>query len=208
LRSIIVSLSLYGEIEDAVNEAAKRYENTKLEDLDPELRVAILASAVRRQPSSELLDTLLEAYQKATNSELRDDISAALTSTKDPAVIERLSALLQDTSFIRMQDFIHWFVWLLRNRYGRVYMWQWTQDNWTWIRDTFLDDSHYDMLPRYIASALVTSEQLNEYRAFFGPLESEIALVRNITIGYTELEGRVALLERDGPAVRAALNDF
>ena len=208
LRSIIVSLSLYGEIEDAVNEAAKRYENTKLEDLDPELRVAILASAVRRQPNSELLDTLLEAYQKATNSELRDDISAALTSTKDPAVIERLSALLQDTSFIRMQDFIHWFVWLLRNRYGRVYMWQWTQNNWTWIRDTFLDDSHYDMLPRYIASALVTSEQLNEYRAFFGPLESEIALVRNITIGYTELEGRVALLERDGPAVRAALNDF
>lgn len=57
LRSIIVSLSLYGEIEDAVNEAAKRYENTKLEDLDPELRVAILASAVRRQPSSELIDT-------------------------------------------------------------------------------------------------------------------------------------------------------
>jgi hypothetical protein len=61
------------------------------------------------------------------------------------------------------------------------------------------------MLPRYIAGSLVNETQLEEFRAFFAPLENEVALVRNITIGYTELEGIVALLSTDGPKVRQAL---
>ncbi|MGY4893442.1 MAG: M1 family metallopeptidase [Candidatus Saccharimonadota bacterium] len=208
LRSIVISLSLYGENESAIQEASERFASTAIADLDPELRTAILASAVRRKTDDSIIDTLLAAYKDTSSSELRDDIAAALTSTKDSETIRHLSTLLKDTSLIRMQDFIHWFVWLLRNRYGRTFMWQWTRDNWEWIKTTFESDSHYDMLPRYIAGALVTTDQLAEYRAFFGPLEAEVALTRNITIGYTELEGRVELLERDGPAVRAALEAY
>ncbi len=209
LRSLIISLTLYAETLDAQDEAKRRYQASAVEDIDPELRSAIMAHMVRSaSDGSELIDELLHTYAKATNSELRDDIAAALTATRDEAVIKRLAMLLKDTSLIRPQDFTHWFVWLIRNRYARTYMWQWTQDNWAWIVTTFKNDSHYDMLPRYIASALITRQQFEEYQAFFSPLEAEVALSRNISIGYTEIEGMVTLQEVDGPVVRKALLDL
>jgi aminopeptidase N len=209
LRSLIISLSLYAEVPAAQDEATQRFKASDIDELDAELRGAIMAHMVRTAgKDTALIDTLLKAYSGATNSELRDDIAAALTSTRNEAVVERLSELLKDASIIRPQDFTHWFAWLIRNRYARSYMWQWTQDNWAWIEKTFKDDSHYDMLPRYIASALVTRSQLEEYKTFFAPLEAEVALSRNITIGYTEIEGIVTMLESDGPNVRQALLDL
>lgn len=167
-----------------------------------------MANAVRRTVSDSVVDSLIKLYPTITNSELRDDICSALTSTRDTTVITRLAGYLKDTSFVRVQDFSHWFVWLLRNYYGRDYMWQWTRDNWQWITDTFKGDSHYDMFPRYIAGALITRKQMDEFKTFFAPLENEVALSRNIKIGYTELEGIVELLETDGPRVRQALLDL
>lgn len=208
LRSAIVSLSLYAEVPAALEEAERRYRNGSIETLDPELRTTIMANAVRRNLTDDVIDILLAAYPKVTSSELRDDIAAALTSTRSDVVIDRLLELLKDTSFIRTQDFVHWFVWIFRNRYGREKTWQWTRDNWSWVAKTFKGDSHYDMLPRYVAGSLVTTKQLEEFKTFFGPLESEVALARNITIGYTELEGIVTLLETDGPKVRQALLDL
>ncbi len=206
LRSLIISLALYGEIPEAVTTAANLYASTSIEDLDSELRASILGNAVRNKLDESIIDSLLEAYQKSTHSELRDDIAAALTSTKESAVIERLAGLLKDTSLIRPQDFTHWFVWLLRNRYGRTFMWQWVRSEWPWLKDSFGGDSVYDMFPRYIAGALVTAEQQQEYSDFFEPLKDEIALKRNITIGETELAGRIELIERESPKVHAALN--
>lgn len=207
LRSLIIGMSLYGENPDAMNEAKDRFLATPLEQLDAELRVGLMANAVRNTLTPTIIQDLLDAYKTTVSSELRDDIAAALTATRDTATIKQLSELLKDTRFIRPQDFTHWFVWLSRNRFGRAYMWQWTRDNWDWMSATFKGDSHYDMFPRYIAGSLMTADQLKEYKAFFAPLEKEIALKRNITIGYTELEGIISLLEADGPKVRSALLD-
>jgi len=208
LRSTIIGMSLYAEIPDSLAEAKSRYLAGTIDSLDPELRTAIMANAVRREISPDVVDILIEAYPKTTNSEFRDDIAASLTAAKDDKTIQRLIGLLQDTSFIRMQDFSHWFVWLLRNRYSRDAAWAWTQENWDWIAKTFKDDSHYDILPRYVAGSLTTRQQLEEYKTFFAPYESEIALARNITIGYTDLEGVVTLIETDGPKVRQTLLDL
>lgn len=207
LRSLIIGISLYGEIPSALQEATDRYNAGTIDTLDPELRTAIMVHAVRREITPDVVDVLLAAYPKATNSEFRDDIASALTSTKNPVVITRLAGLLKDAELIRPQDFTHWFVWLLRNRYGRDTLWTWTRENWNWIHETYKGDSHYDMFPRYIAGALVTQQQADEYKAFFSPLEAEVALSRNIKIGYNELESTVSLLETDGPVVRAALLD-
>lgn len=208
LRSIIIALSLYGELPHALSTAEDRYKKGTIDTYDSELRTAIMANAVRRHVTPDVIDTLLTAYPKSTNSELRDDIASALTSAKDLPTLKRLIGTLKDTSFIRPQDFMHWFVWLLRNRYSREIMWQWTQDNWSWIVKTFKNDSYYDVLPRYIAGSLVTRQQMEEYKNFFEPLEKEITLRRNIQIGYTELEGIVDLIETDGPLVRKSLLDL
>ena len=160
---------------------------------------------MRQKAAPTVVDSLLEAYKQEQNSEVRDDITAALTATKDVATIKRFSELIKDSSVVRPQDFLHWFVWLLRNRYGREYMWQWTRDEWQWLKKTFVGDSHYDMLPRYIASSLVTTTQLEEFISFFEPLKNDVALERTITVGETELRAKVALITRDGALVRKRL---
>ena len=54
----------------------------------------------------------------------------------------------------------------------------------------------------------MTRKEQTEYTDFFTPLKNEPALTRVITIGMGEIEGRVALIERDGPAVRQALQEL
>ncbi|MFY9227843.1 MAG: M1 family metallopeptidase [Candidatus Microsaccharimonas sp.] len=205
LRSLIISLMLYSEQQDIIDEAMRRYETTPINDLDPEIRTSLMGASVRYSTDQKIIDSLLAAHKKTSSSELQEDIASALTSTKDPAVIDRLIELFKDTSVIRPQDFPRWFVWLLRNRYGRTVVWQWTQDNWDWIENLYKGDSHFDAVPRYIASSLITPTQLAEYTAFFTPLKKLPALRRNIEIGIGELTGKVELTERDGPAVRKAL---
>jgi aminopeptidase N len=205
LRPIAISLTLYSKDPEAIAKANELYAANDIKKIDTELRVSILANAVREATDSSVINTLLAEYVKTANSELRDDIAAALTSTDKIDDIKRLSSLIKDPKTIRPQDFTHWMAWLIRNRYGRDFMWQWIQNEWQWLETTFSEDSHFDMFPRYIASGLVKSDHLQEYKTFFEPLSSNLTLKRNIQLGITELEGRVALIERDAPAVQKAL---
>jgi len=208
LRSLIVSLMLYSENASVLATAQERYVSTAIEDLDPELRPAILGSVVRYASDQAIIDTLLEAHQKTSSSELQEDIASALTATKDSATIDRLITLLKDKSVVRPQNFSHWFVWVLRNRHGRTKTWTWLREDWAWIEERYKGDSHFDAIPRYVGSSLMTRAELDEYITFFEPLKNQPILRRNIELGIAELTGRVALLERDGPIVRKALLDL
>jgi aminopeptidase N len=209
LRSIIISMMLYSERKDIVDKALEYYKDTPLEKLDPELRPLIVGTAVRQDTSGKLVDELLKKYTSTTLSELQQDIASAITSTKNPSIIERLLATIPDTKVIRTQDSIRWYVWLQRNRYGRTVAWQWIRDNWkSWVEKTFDGDKSYDVFPSYIANSLMTSAQLKEYKTFFTPLLTVPSLKRNIEIGIGELQGRVELIERDEKAVQKALLDL
>ena len=106
---------------------------------------------------------------------------------------------------MRPQDAARWFVYLIRGRDSKEATWQWIQDNWQWVIDTFGGDKSYDDYPRYSASALSTPEQLQQYKDFFGPKKEIAALTRVIGMGISEIEGRVELIERDKAAVQTAL---
>lgn len=205
LRSLIISLALYGRMPDALKEATARFSGKAASELDPNLRVAIMAHAVRDDESGDTVASLLAQHHDSTSSELREDIAAAVTATRDPSVARETLSLIKDPKMVRPQDVTRWAVWLLRNKHSRQLTWQWLRDNWQWIEDTFGSDKSYDIYPRYIASTLMTSEQLAEYIEFFTPLRDQPALVRNIDIGITELRARVALIQAEGPAVREAL---
>lgn len=205
LRPLIISLMLYSKDAGAIAQANELYAQRATTKLDTELRTSILANAVREATDSTVVDELLDEYVKTSQSELRDDIASALTSTTKIKDIERFSVIIKDSKTVRPQDFTHWFAWLVRNRYGRDFMWQWVQNEWSWIEQKFAGDSHYDMFPRYAASGLVTDAQLQQYRAFFSPLLNNVSLKRNIKLGITEIEGRVELIQRDSEAVQKAL---
>lgn len=205
LRAIIVGLMLYSENDEVINTAIELYRTSTLEQLDPELRGLIIGTSVRYGSDNTITDTLLRAYKANSSAELQEDIASGLTSTRDKQTITKLLGLITDGTIIRPQDVRRWFVWLIRNRDGRDLTWQWLRDNWAWIEQTFGSGMSYDDFPRYTASSLVTRQQLDEYRAFFTPMLASPSLTRVITIGIGEIEGCVALIERDGTAVQDAL---
>ena len=205
LRITMVGLMMYSERPEIIEQALALYGSSSIEELNPNLRVSIMGAAVRYGKDEGIINALLDEHQNTTSSELQEDIAAAITSTKDPKVVERLFSVLQDASVVRPQDFMRWYVSLLRNRYARAATWRWGRDEWSWMKETFDGDKSYDSFPRYVATCLMTSEQLQEYKDFFIPLKDEIALKRNIELGVLELETKITHIAHDEAAVRKAL---
>ena len=207
LRASIIGMMVYSERPEVLSEANKLFDVEALDSLNPELRPLIIGAVVRHAKDSVVFDELLTLHSSTQSAELKQDICAGLTSTRKPEEISRLLDAMKKPKIVRSQDVARWFVYLIRNRYAREASWNWMKDNWDWIESVFGGDKSFDDYPRYSASGLVTRDQLADYKAFFEPKRSIVALTRVITLGISEIEGRVELIERDGPAVRAALVD-
>lgn len=205
LRAIVLSMMLYGEDKAVIQDALKRFHITKLLDLPAEIRPLIIGAAVRFSDNPSIVGKLMEVYRKSSSAELREDITAAVTSMKKVAVANQLLKDCLNADIIRPQDVIPWFVYLLRNRYTREVTWKWMQDNWGWIKETYGGDKSYDEFPRYAASGLMTEKQLAEYKAFFEPMREEPSLTRAIGMGISEIEARLELIKEDGEEVKKAL---
>lgn len=204
LRTIVVGLMLYGEDEQALAKARELYASTPLEALNPDLRQAIL-KAVVRHGDGEIVDELLAKHQEVVSADLKIDISFGITATRVPEKLSMLLELLRDSSVVRPQDVRRWYMLLLRNRSSHIMTWQWIRDNWQWIITTFEGGKYYDDFPRFTANGLSTRQELDEFKTFFEPMIEIPALSRVISMGISEIEGRVELIERDGDAVRTAL---
>jgi aminopeptidase N len=165
----------------------------------------ILSTVVRHADNDGTVTELLRQYTTTHSSELQEDIAYGLTSTKNPSLIDLLLSQLTDSSVVRSQDITRWFAYMIRGRESREKAWRWMRDNWGWLEQTFGSDKSFDYYPRYAGLGLITRTQLQEYIDFFTPKKSDPALTRVITMGISEIEGTVELLERDGPAVRSAL---
>ena len=207
LRAIIVGQTLYGEVPEALMMAQERYDLHKLEELDPELRPLII-STVSRYGDASIVDEMVEAYKATHSAELRQDICLGVTSTRFPEKISELLDLLKNTQVIRPQDTYRWFVYLVRGRYSRDLSWQWLRDNWGWVEENFAGDKIYEDFVRFASSALSTRDQLEQFKEFFEPKKHIPALARAITVGISEIEGRVELIERDRDAVISALHSL
>ena len=206
LRAAIIDCMLYSEDAAAISTARQLYQNTPLAELSADLRPSIIGAAVRYSDQPvDIVSQLLEAYQATQSADLRSDIAAGVTATRDAEQLARLIGLLTNTDIIRSQDTVHWFVDLLRNRYGREAAWRWMRGQWSWIEQTFASDKSHDYFPRYAAMLLMTRQQLAEYREFFTPLRRDQSLVRAIDMGILDLEGKLDLIDRDKAAVIAAL---
>ena len=94
---------------------------------------------------------------------------------------------------------------MIRTRESRQIAWNWLKENWAWVEDTFGEDKSYDDFIRYTATALLTTDELNDFRQFFEPMMDIPALTRTIKLGITEISARVELIKRDKEAVISAL---
>lgn len=205
LRSTIVGIMLYYESPDIISSVIDMFNSAPIEQLNPELRSLILSATVRSSSNDDLINSLIKKYKTTNSAELQQDICLGLTATRDSKTAISLLDMLKDTSVIRNQDVFRWIIYLMRNKYSRDQTWQWVRDNWSWINATFGGDKSYDDYPRYVATALSTQKQFNEYKDFFIPLSSDPALTRVINMGINEIRNRVDLIDRDGSSVRKTL---
>lgn len=208
LRATIISLMLYGEDKEALEIAFHTYSSSSLESLNAELRSLILSAQVRYGNDPSVVPALIEAYKTTPLVDLKQDITVSLAATKSPEVIQQLLGLIKDDTIVRPQDVFRWFMAILHTKEGRAPAWQWLRENWLWIKKTFGGDKSYDYFPRFAGNMLSTRQQLEEYKAFFTPMLQEPSLTRTITLGISDIEGRVELLERDSKAVKEALQSI
>ena len=204
-RTATLSLMMYSEDKEVLNEAKTRFDNNKLEDLPTEIRALIISANVRHFETPEMIENLFAAYKNTPSNDLQNDITIGLTSTKNPETAEKILANIKDSNIIRPQDASRWFVYLIRTRESRQIAWNWLKENWAWVEDTFGEDKSYDDFIRYSATALLTTDELNDFRQFFEPMENIPALARTIKLGITEISARVELIERDKADVLSAL---
>ena len=161
----------------------------------------IILSAAVRHGGDALFKRLFEQYPSIASAELQQDVCNALTSTRDAQHIALLLSKLKDESFVRLQDFDRWMIYLLRNRKARAATWDWFTHNWPWIVENFGSDKSFDNYPRFAGKVFGTTAWLEKYTAFFEPLKTEIALKRNIEIGAEEIKSRIAWRTRDEKAL-------
>ena len=204
-RTTALSLMMYSEDKEVLNEAKTRFDNNKLEDLPTEIRALIISANVRNFETPEMIENLFATYKNTPSNDLQNDIAIGLTSTKNPETAEKILANIKDSNIIRPQDASRWFVYLIRTRENRQIAWNWLKENWAWVEDTFGDDKSYDDFIRYAATALLTPNELNDFQQFFEPMENIPALTRTIKLGITEISARVELIERDKADVLSAL---
>ena len=204
-RTAALSLMMYSEDKEVLNEAKTRFYNNKLEDLPTEIRALIISANVRHFETPEMIENLFAAYKNTPSNDLQNDIAIGLTSTKNPETAEKILANIKDSNIIRPQDASRWFVYLIRTRESRQIAWNWLKENWAWVEEKFGDDKSYDDFIRYAATALLTTDELDDFRQFFEPMENIPALTRTIKLGITEIKARTELIEQDKADVLSAL---
>ena len=204
-RTTALSLMIYSEDKEVLDEAKTRFDSNKLEDLPTEIRALIISANVRHFETPEMIENLFAAYKNTPSNDLQNDIAIGLTSTKNPETAEKILTNIKDSNIIRPQDASRWFVYLIRTRENRQIAWNWLKENWAWVEDTFGEDKSYDDFIRYAATALLTPNELDDFRQFFEPMENIPALARTIKLGITEISARVELIERDKADVLSAL---
>ena len=204
-RTTALSLMMYSEDKEVLDEAKTRFDSNKLEDLPTEIRALIISANVRHFETSEMIENLFATYKNTPSNDLQNDIAIGLTSTKNPKTAEKILANIKNSNIIRPQDASRWFVYLIRTRESRQIAWNWLKENWAWVEDTFGEDKSYDDFIRYAATALLTTDELNDFQQFFEPMMDIPALTRTIKLGITEISARVELIKRDKEAVISAL---
>ena len=204
-RTTALSLMMYSEDKEVLNKAKTRFDKNKLEDLPTEIRALIISANVRHFEAPEMIENLFATYKNTPSNDLQNDIAIGLTSTKNPETAEKILANIKDSNIIRPQDASRWFVYLIRTRENRQIAWNWLKENWAWVEDTFGEDKSYDDFIRYAATALLTTDELDDFRQFFEPMENIPALARTIKLGITEISARAELIERDKTDVLSAL---
>ena len=201
LRGLIISLAAGARLPAVLKEGARRFAAfTKPGELGSSTRSVVYYVGARFGSMADF-DKLLQLHNASQSAEERDEYAGGLTSVKESEKYRQLLEMLTGDE-IRRQDLMHWHVWLLRNRFARVEAWDWLKTHWEWIEKEFASDKSYSYFARYGGSIFSRQPELEEFKSFFEPKKTIVALTRDITLGEQEIASRIAWRTRNENGVK------
>jgi membrane alanyl aminopeptidase len=179
-----------------------------LAGLPAAIRAQVLINEMKHHETKDLVATYLDLYTHATDAVFKRQLSAALAYSTDADNIQTLISSWKDKFVVKPQDLSAWYYQFLAHQKTQGTSWSWARENWDWIKAALGGDMSFDSFVILPAHVFKTEQRLAEYKTFFEPQLSDLALSRNIRMGIKEIAARVDLIKREKAAVEAVVAQY
>ena len=210
VRQLTISMMIRSNDEEASQVASQIFASHKenLSGLPAAIRSQVLINEMKHHKTKELVATYLDLYTHATDAVFKRQLAAALAYVTDAENIQTILATWKDKFVVKPQDLSAWYYQFLGHKATQEPVWAWARENWDWIRAALGGDMSFDSFVILPAHVFKTEQRLTEYKAFFEPQLSDLALSRNIGMGIKEIAARVELIKREKAAVEAVVAQY
>ena len=208
VRQLVISNMIKGDDAKASAKASEIYaaHAEDISKLPAAIRLQILINQIKHHESKELTDLYLNTYAQATDGNFKRQLSTALAYTTDADTVEKILTEWKNKDVVKPQDLaMSWYFTFLHHEFTQESAWTWARENWEWVKAALGGDMSFDKFVIYPANTFKTVERLAEFKAFFEPQLSDMAISRNISMGIKEIAARVDLIQREKAAVEAAI---
>ena len=210
VRQLTISMMIRSNDEEASQVASQIFAAHKenLAGLPAAIRAQVLINEIKHNETKDLVATYLDLYTHATDAVFKRQLAAALAYSTDAENIQTLLATWKDKFVVKPQDLSAWYLQFLGHQATQETVWVWARENWDWIKAALGGDMSFDSFVIFPSHIFKTEQRLAEYKAFFEPQLSDLALSRNISMGIKDIAARVELIKRDKAAVEAVVAQY
>lgn len=210
VRQLAVSMMIRSNDAEASQVASQIFVAHKdnLAGLPAAVRAQVLINEMKHHETKDLVATYLGLYTHATDAVFKRQLSAALAYSTDADNIQTLIRSWKDKFVVKPQDLSAWYYQFLAHQKTQGTSWSWARENWDWIKAALGGDMSFDSFVILPAHVFKTEQRLAEYKEFFEPQLSDLALSRNIGMGIKEIAARVDLIKREKTAVETVVAQY
>ena len=210
VRQLTISMMIRSNDEEASQVASQIFAAHKdnLSGLPAAIRAQVLINEIKHNETKDLVATYLDLYTHATDAVFKRQLAAALAYSTDAENTQTLLATWKDKFVVKPQDLSAWYLQFLGHQATQETVWVWARENWDWIKAALGGDMSFDSFVIFPSHIFKTEQRLAEYKAFFEPQLSDLALSRNIRMGIKDIAARVELIKREKAAVEAVVAQY
>ena len=210
VRQLAVSMMIRSNDAESTQVASQIFAAHKenLAGLPAAIRAQVLINEMKHYETKDLVATYLDLYTHATDAVFKRQLAAALAYSTDADNIQTLIRSWKDKFVVKPQDLSSWYLQFLGHQTTQETVWVWARENWDWIKAALGGDMSFDSFVIFPSHIFKTEERLAEYKEFFEPQLSDLALSRNIRMGIKDIAARVDLIKREKAAVEAVVAQY
>ena len=210
VRQLTISMMIRSNDAEASQVASQIFAAHKenLAGLPAAIRAQVLINEMKHHETKDLVATYLDYYTHATDAVFKRQLSAALAYSTDADNIQTLIGSWKDKFVVKPQDLSSWYLQFRGHQATQETVWVWARENWDWIKAALGGDMSFDSFVIFPSHIFKTEQRLAEYKEFFEPQLSDLALSRNIRMGIKDIAARVDLIKREKAAVETVVAQY